>query len=321
LQPAGWIGNDRDMMSADDNARLTRVGPGTPMGRLLREYWIPTLLSTELPVPRCAPVRVMLLGERLIAFRDDHGAVGLVAEACPHRGASLFLGRCTERGLRCAYHGWTFDTSGRCTDAPTEPPDSTFQHKVRASAYPCRERGGLVWAYLGPRATPPSLPDLEPNLDELAGRADATLSNCNWLQSLEGDLDLPHVPHLHTAHVGTLAKLASLDAAPPPPDPLVTFDVADTAAGFAFAGAPTPRKGRRVWSVGHFMFPFFANLPFGPLGSHWAVARVPMDDHHTMTFGMWNRDAVVAPRELMFGRGAIVRAQHDGLVREIPSDT
>src|SRR5262245_34819584 len=124
------------MLSAKDNEALTSVGPGTLMGGLMRQYWIPALLSTELPRQDCPPVRVMLLGERLVAFRDGEGSVGMLAEACPHRGASLYFGSSMQRGLRCAYHGWTFSVSGQCLDMPCEPADSTFKQRIRARAYP-----------------------------------------------------------------------------------------------------------------------------------------------------------------------------------------
>src|ERR687886_61700 len=143
------------MLKKEDNELITRVGPGTPMGNLMREYWVPAMLSSELPAPDSDPVRVLLLGERLIAFRDSNSRVGLLANNCPHRGASLFFGRNEECGLRCVYHGWKFDVAGRCVDMPNEPPESNFKDKVRAVAYPCAERNGLVWAYLGDRATPP----------------------------------------------------------------------------------------------------------------------------------------------------------------------
>ncbi|MGH2470069.1 MAG: Rieske 2Fe-2S domain-containing protein, partial [Chloroflexota bacterium] len=152
------------MLSQQDNELVTQVGPGTLMGGLMRQYWIPTLLSSELPAPDCDPLRVMVLGEQLIAFRDSNGKVGLVANACPHRGASLFFGRNEDCGLRCVYHGWKFDVSGECVDMPNEPAESNFKHKVRAVSYPCVERGGVVWAYMGPRSTPPPLPDFEPNM-------------------------------------------------------------------------------------------------------------------------------------------------------------
>src|SRR5919199_1166326 len=152
------------MLSKEDNELMTRVGPGAPMGELMRQYWVPALAAEELPTPDGDPVRVKLLGEQLIAFRDSTGAIGLLANSCPHRGASLFFGRNEERGLRCVYHGWKFDVHGQCVDMPSEPPESNFKQKVRTRAYPCVERGGGVWAYLGPRATPPPLPDIEPNM-------------------------------------------------------------------------------------------------------------------------------------------------------------
>src|SRR5467141_2765873 len=152
------------MLSREDNELLCRVGHGTPMGDLLRHYWLPFLPSTELPEPDGPPKKVRLLGEDLVAFRDTQGQVGLFAANCPHRGASLFFGRNAECGLRCVYHGWKFDVTGRCVDMPNEAEESNFRGKVRAVAYPCVERAGLVWAYLGGRGTPPPLTDLEPTM-------------------------------------------------------------------------------------------------------------------------------------------------------------
>src|SRR5262245_29096939 len=157
-------GDPEGMLSVEDNEILCRVGPGTPMGSLMRHYWIPAVRSDELPAPDCPPVRIRLLGESLIAFRATSGAVGLIQNACPHRGASLFFGRIEEEGLRCVYHGWKFDVSGQCIDMPSEPAESNFRPKIKATAYPCRERGGIIWTYMGPRETPPSLPDLEANM-------------------------------------------------------------------------------------------------------------------------------------------------------------
>src|SRR6201993_639239 len=138
------------MLSREENELVTRVGPGTPMGALMREYWIPAMLSSELPAPDSDPLRVMLLGEQLIAFRDTNGKVGVMAHNCPHRGASLFFGRNEEAGLRCVYHGWKFDTAGNCVDMPNEPAESDFKAKVKATAYPSAEFGGFVWIYMGP---------------------------------------------------------------------------------------------------------------------------------------------------------------------------
>src|SRR5919197_6498887 len=144
------------------------------MGNLMRQYWVPAIRSDELPEADGAPLRVKLLGEELIGFRTSDGSVGLIANNCPHRGASLFFGRNEENGLRCVYHGWKFSASGECLDMPNEPAESDFlsqtgapevewlgKHKVKATAYTTLERGGLVWAYLGTRSTPPPMPDLE----------------------------------------------------------------------------------------------------------------------------------------------------------------
>jgi phenylpropionate dioxygenase-like ring-hydroxylating dioxygenase large terminal subunit len=186
------------MLSKDGNELLTRVGPGTPMGELMREYWIPALRSDELPVPDGPPLRLRLLGENLIAFRATSGRVGIVQNACPHRGASLFFGRNEEDGLRCVYHGWKFDVEGRCVEMPSEPAESNFKGKVRAKAYACVERGGVVWTYMGPREAPPPLPDLEPNLaPEGQSRVQLLFRDCNWMQALEGDIDTSHFGFLH----------------------------------------------------------------------------------------------------------------------------
>src|SRR3954453_21164641 len=143
------------MLSREDNELICRVGPGTAMGNLMRQYWLPAMLSSELPTPDGDPVRVKLLGEQLIAFRATNGEVGLIQNNCPHRGASLFFGRNEESGLRCVYHGWKFDVQGNCVDMPDEPAESDFKAKVKAVAYPTRERNGVVWAYLGPRSELP----------------------------------------------------------------------------------------------------------------------------------------------------------------------
>src|SRR5437870_13898004 len=153
------------MLSAADNEFICRVGPGTPMGDLMRRYWIPGMLSSELPAPDCPPVRVMLLGEPLIAWRDTNGRVGMIQNYCPHRGASLFYGRNEEGGLRCIYHGWKFDVTGRCVDMPSVPAKQCFAEKVQARAYKAVDRNGVVWVYMGPRQDdPPPLPMIEATL-------------------------------------------------------------------------------------------------------------------------------------------------------------
>src|SRR5437773_6775855 len=146
-------------MLKEENELLCRVGPGTLMGELMRQYWIPALISEELPERDGAPYRVRLLGEDLVAFRDTNGQVGLMAANCPHRGASLFFGRNEECGIRCVYHGWKFDVTGQCVDMPNEPAESDFKQKVRAVAYPAAEYGGFVWIYMGPPEKQPPLPN------------------------------------------------------------------------------------------------------------------------------------------------------------------
>src|SRR5712692_655022 len=172
------------MLSTQDNELLCRVGPGTPMGEFMREYWLPAFVPSELPEADGEPRRMRLLGENLIAFRVSSGKYGLISNHCPHRGASLYFGRNEEEGIRCVYHGWKFDVSGKCMDMPNEPPESNFKDKVRAIAYPTEERGGIVWVYMGSRETPPPLSDLEPNMVPDA-QVSAIIRDCNWLQGLE----------------------------------------------------------------------------------------------------------------------------------------
>src|SRR6266508_2236025 len=148
------------MLSKEDNELVTRVGPGTPMGNLMRKFWMPVLFDWELDADR-EPLRMRLLGEDLIAFRATDGSVGMIQDACMHRGASLFFGRNEENGLRCVYHGWKYDTAGQCVDMPNEPPESNFKRRIKATAYPCTEAGGVVWVYMGQDLPAPPLPNLE----------------------------------------------------------------------------------------------------------------------------------------------------------------
>src|SRR3954454_11383593 len=149
------------MLSKEDNELITRVGPGTPMSNVMRRYWMPALLSVEIPTPDSPPVRVRLLGENLVAFRDTDDKVGIFVQACPHRGASMFFGRNEESGLRCVYHGWKFDVEGTCIDMPSEPAESNFKNKVRIKAYHARDVNHMIWIYMGSKPTPPPFPRYE----------------------------------------------------------------------------------------------------------------------------------------------------------------
>src|SRR5437867_1082795 len=147
--PAELLPEVTRMLTREENELLTQVGADRPMGRLFRSFWIPVLLAEELPEPDCPPVQVSVLGERLIAFRDSNGEIGLVDAYCAHRGANLFWGRAEQCGLRCVYHGWLYDVHGQCIDMPNEPAGSGFKERIRIPAYPAREAGGIIWGYLG----------------------------------------------------------------------------------------------------------------------------------------------------------------------------
>ena len=149
------------MLKKEQNDLLTQTGPGTPMGRLFRGYWLPALLAEELPANDCPPVRVKLLSERLMAFRDTNGRYGLIDEFCAHRGVSLWFGRNEDCGLRCPYHGWKYDVTGQCMDVPSEPEESGFPKKIKLKSYPLVERGGVLWTYMGPPEKQPPLPEWE----------------------------------------------------------------------------------------------------------------------------------------------------------------
>ncbi|MCL6593139.1 MAG: Rieske 2Fe-2S domain-containing protein [Alicyclobacillus sp.] len=200
------------MLKASENERITRVGPGTPMGHVFRRYWVPALLSEELPEPDCPPVKVRLLAEDLVAFRDSTGRVGLFEAYCPHRRAHLFWGRNEECGLRCAYHGWKFDVDGRCVDMPNEPPDSRFKQNVRIPAYPCWEKGGIIWTYMGPPALQPPTPDYEwlraPETHRFVSK---TFEDCNYLQALEGGIDTSHSSFAHNNNLRDVVRLHFLE--------------------------------------------------------------------------------------------------------------
>jgi nitrite reductase/ring-hydroxylating ferredoxin subunit len=273
------------MLSKEDNELMCRVGPGTPMGNFLREYWIPALQPSELPSPDCPPLRIRLLGENLIAFRVTSGEVGLVVNACPHRGASLFFGRNEEEGLRCVYHGWKFDVAGNCVDMPSEPAESNFKSKVKVRAYPTIERKGIVWAYMGPRETPPPLPELLPNLDEQC-QVWTRLEECSYMQALEGDIDTVHAFFLHSGHVknentlpGSMAYYISRQRE-------AVFQARDEEIGATYAAVRPAEADSEYWRMGSFLLPFYTMNAPGLLGiKNTCIAWVPLDDENTM---VWN---------------------------------
>ena len=291
------------MLSEQDNDIMCRVGPGTPMGNLMREFWIPALMSSELPAPDSPPLRLRLLGENLMSFRDSKGQVGIFQQACPHRGASLFFGRNEEEGLRCVYHGWKFDTSGACVDMPSEPAESNFKSKVRVRAYPTRERGEVVWVYMGPRESDrlPPLPDIETNMSPAGvNSANKILRECNFVQALEGDIDTSHISFLHrnlqedafAATPDEFNKYVGGDSAP-------RYQVDETEYGTIYGAYRPAEEDSYYFRIGQFVLPFYTMPGTGRLGyggRRGFRAWVPVDDDHTMFF------TIGAPRTYnMFG--------------------
>ena len=271
------------MLSAQDNDILCRVGPGTPMGTLMRHYWIPAIRSDELPAPDCPPVRIKLLGEELIGFRTTSGDVGLVQNSCPHRGASLFFGRNEEEGLRCVYHGWKFDVSGACVDMPSEPAESNFKTKVRAKAYPTHERGGVIWAYMGTREVPPPLPDIEANmLNSDPEKIRVMHRPCNWMQGIEGEMDTVHAAFLHwgfdePGDPGSFSYYHFKNRRG------AHYTAKETDFGAAYGCYREAEEDTYYWRIGMVFFPFFAMQANGPMGPEIKMnAYVPMDDEHTL---------------------------------------
>jgi phthalate 4,5-dioxygenase len=300
------------VLSRADNELLTRTGQGTPMGELFRRFWLPVLLTSEVPEPDRPPVRVRVMGEDLVAFRDSRGRVGLLAEHCAHRGASLFFGRNEESGLRCVYHGWKYDVDGRCVDMPSEPPQSTFQARVRQQAYPCREAAGMVWAYLGPAdhlADFPQLPfTLVPDDHVYTTKM---IVECNYLQVLEGDIDNSHASILHArlsddTESGFRQRLRdatrlSTDPGTPLSANLPWYYANDTApkgmvcdTDYGIMMGWRRNGGHRYqWRINHWLMPAFALIANGEEGSTIGCnVEVPIDDTRCWMFRLrcnWER--------------------------------
>ena len=276
------------MLSREDNERLTRVGAGTPMGDLMRQYWHPFLYPDELE-PDGAPLRIRLLGEDLIAFRATDGTVGLVGDHCPHRGASLFFGRNEEGGLRCVYHGWKFDVNGACVDMPNEPPESNFKDKIRHTAYPCVERGGMVWTYMGPENPPPPLPALEfLDVDDDQRFYWKRVQTCNWVQAMEGDVDQSHNSFLHTwldtandtSFRSRITQIRARDRSP-------RFEAVETDYGVCVAARRDADEDTYYIRITQFLMPYHTMTgPYGENPMRTWRGWVPIDDENTLVLGV-----------------------------------
>jgi phenylpropionate dioxygenase-like ring-hydroxylating dioxygenase large terminal subunit len=274
------------MLSAADNELLTQVDPGTPMGGLMREFWIPAIRSDELAEADGAPLRIRLLCENLIAFRATSGRVGIIQSVCAHRGASLFFGRNEEEGLRCIYHGWKFDLEGNCVDMPGELPENQgYKDKIKTLTYPTVERNGIIWVYMGPRETPPSLPDLEPNV--VGGEISMQMIDANWLQSIENNMDTTHIGFLHFGAVDPDAKADWVDRRHGfrwlLQDKAPRFLVHDLPSGAAYAAYRDAGDDSLYYRIMMYHFPFFTQSPANNIENGCSyVVLVPLDNTHTM---------------------------------------
>ena len=293
------------MLSANDNELLTRTGPGTPMGDLFRRFWTPVLIATELPGPDCPPVRVGVLGEELVAFRDTNGAVGLIEGRCPHRQTELYWGRNEECGLRCIYHGWKFDVEGNCVDMPSEPAESQFRDKVGVAAYPTREWGGYIWAYMGPPDLPlPELPQFEwAHVPESHRYVSKKLQECNWAQSVEGAIDTAHFSFLHMLvdlppDAPAALRYMKADGSP-------TFTLQPTEGGFVIGGARRAEVDSFYWRITQFLAPNHSLAPGAERGQNInGQTWVPIDDERCWVYTYtWNPDRPITEEELAIIKG------------------
>jgi len=277
------------MFSREENELLTRVGPDTAMGDVMRRYWLPALLSEEIALPDCPPVRVRLLGEDLVAFRDSDGRVGLLGEHCSHRGTSLFYGRNEECGLRCIYHGWKYDVEGNVLETPAEPAGSDFKQKIHHLAYPCKEVAGIVFSYLGPREKMPLFPAYEwVSLPDDRMHVVKSYLECNYLQGIEGDFDSSHTTFLHCNNLADLARL-NRDGAP-------KLDAEETAYGMRAISIRKLADEQSYLRVSPFIMPAFSIVP-GPATAKFEENDsrafrfwIPIDDTSTWFYILTMRD-------------------------------
>lgn len=320
------------MLSRKDNDLLTLTGEGTPMGEMLRRYWTPVLLSVELPEPDCAPKKLKVMGEDLLAFRDTTGKVGLVEPVCPHRGANLYYGRNENCGLRCVFHGWKFDVTGQCVEMPTAPADSAYKDRIRIKAYPTREWGGYIWAYMGKETQPPELPMMAFALVPPSHRyVTKKWQDCNWLQCLEGAVDTAHFSFLHMilgtetmdeAQAVERLRHAALGAQAVRndrfrwvrDDPTPSFTVTEMDSGLLLGAARKADEEDLYWRITHYLLPHHALAPSAFPGENYhGQTFVPVDDTSCWIYTYtWNPDRPLTDEEVTMARGGhTVHAQVD----------
>jgi phthalate 4,5-dioxygenase len=301
------------VLKTEVNELLTQTGPGTPAGNLFRQYWLPALHIEELPENDCPPVRVKILSERLIAFRDSEGRFGLMDEFCAHRGVSLWFGRVEEGGLRCAYHGWKYDVTGQCLEVPSEPENSNFCSKVQLTAYPLVKVGEILWTYMGDPANQPALPEFEfCDVPEEQTYTSKRWQESNWLQALEGGIDSSHVSWLHSGGLksdplfkGTKGNEYNLNDLRP------FFEVAEADGGLFVGARRNAEDGKYYWRITPYVMPSFTIVP--PRGDHPVHGHfwVPIDDENCWVYNWQYAYDPKIPvsreyaeeHETMYGRG------------------
>ncbi|MFL5919440.1 MAG: Rieske 2Fe-2S domain-containing protein [Gaiellaceae bacterium] len=274
------------MLKAEVNELLTQTGPGTPAGDLFRHYWLPALLVEELPENDCPPVRVKILSERLIAFRDTNGRYGLIDEFCAHRGVSLWFGRVEECGLRCAYHGWKYDVTGQCVEVPSEPENSNFARKVKLTSYPLVRVGDILWTYMGDPEQQPPLPAFEfAHVQPEQTYTSKRWQESNWLQALEGGIDSSHVSWLHSGGLkndplfkGAKGNEYNLNDLRP------FFEVAEHDGGLFIGARRNAEEDKYYWRITPWVMPSFTMVP--PRGDHPVHGHfwVPIDEHNCWVY-------------------------------------
>src|SRR5918992_998911 len=259
------------MLSKEENELMTRVGPGTPAGEMLRRYWWPVAF-TEVVQPEARPIKVKLLGEEFVLFRDGSGKLGLLELHCSHRGTSLEFGRVEKNGIRCCYHGWLYDRAGKCLEQPAEPEGSTFKDRIQHPAFHAQDAGGLVFAYVGPEPAP-----LLPGYDLLVREDGCRVVGggeefCNWLQRAENSADGAHSIALHAAGYPNMAmKRPTIEWEPTP------FGIKET----------TWIEGVSKARISHFVFPSHVRHSAARIDEEPRQVirfRVPKDDYTTNTY-------------------------------------
>ena len=295
------------MLSATDNAYLNSSEPDTPMGNYLRCHWHPVALSEEVAKPDCAPIRLKVMGEDLLLFRDSKGKTGLIEPFCAHRGADLFFGRNEECGIRCIYHGWKYDIHGNCIDMPNVPKDAAYHGKIKIKAYPTQEFADMVWAYMGPPDIQPfEVPQLEAGLVPPSHRyVTKRLVECNWTHSMEGALDTAHFSFLHMPAPAFRKDDSSNIAADESRirwlrnDPAPRFKIIDHEVGFLIGGARNADPGDHYWRLTQYMLPTHSITPSAmPNETYYGYSWVPIDDYSCwMYVYAWHPDQAISDEE------------------------